>query len=91
LVFPDFAGNNLFLSLGNLLVNPQIGLLFVDFDGQTRLRVNGRTTLLEDPTPWRAVWPTAQRCIQVTITQAFPNCRKRIPRLIPSPHTRSVR
>ena len=33
LVVPDFSGNNLFNTLGNLSVHPRAGLLFVDFDG----------------------------------------------------------
>ena len=38
----------MFKSLGNLLVNPQVGLLFIDFESPKRLRVNGRATVHED-------------------------------------------
>ena len=42
LAFPDYDGNRMYRSLGNILNNPNVGLLFVRFDGvSTRLRVNG--------------------------------------------------
>src|SRR3954463_5671715 len=41
--FPNYDGNGIFLSMGNLAVNPHVGLLFVDFvSGRpSRLRLNG--------------------------------------------------
>ena len=42
LAWGDYDGNGQFRSLGNLLVNPHVGLLFVDFAQPRRLRVNGR-------------------------------------------------
>src|SRR5688572_12910899 len=41
LVFPSYDGNGMFLSLGNVASNAKVGLLFVDFESQRRLRVNG--------------------------------------------------
>ena len=48
LAFPSYDGNGMFKSLGNLLANPQVGLLFIDFESPKRLRVNGRATVRED-------------------------------------------
>jgi hypothetical protein len=45
LVFPDYAGNNMFNTLGNLAVNPAVGLLFVDFDSGRTLQVSGRASI----------------------------------------------
>ncbi len=45
LVFPSYDGNGMFKSLGNVLVNPYVGLLFIDFESPKRLRVNGRASL----------------------------------------------
>ena len=42
LAFPSYDGNGMFKSLGNLAVNPNVGMLFVDFENPKRLRVNGR-------------------------------------------------
>lgn len=41
-VFPDYRGNNMFNSLGNLAVNPNCGLLFIDFDNGKSLQLTGR-------------------------------------------------
>lgn len=81
LLFPDYAGNRMFNSLGNILVNPHIGMIFVDFATQTRLRVNGTATILEGDGEWRDRWPAAPRAIEVGITQVYWNCRRRIPHL----------
>src|SRR5476651_1896778 len=51
LAFPDYDGNGMFKSLGNLAVNAHVGLLFIDLhDKPRRLRVNGTATVTrEDP------------------------------------------
>ena len=79
LVFPDFSGNRLYSSLGNLLENPQIGLLFVDFQQRARVRVNGDAEIIEDRHAHQDIWPTALRYVRVTVWQAFPNCKARVP------------
>src|SRR6187551_74873 len=48
LAFPNYDGNGTFLSLGNLLRNPQVGILFIDFTRPKRLRVNGIASLSAD-------------------------------------------
>ena len=60
LAFPSYDGNGMFLSLGNVLVNPAVGLLFIDFERQRRLRVEGTAELRLDPEQ-RAAWPGAFR------------------------------
>ncbi|OZA13516.1 MAG: hypothetical protein B7X94_02260 [Hydrogenophilales bacterium 17-62-8] len=81
LVFPDYPGNGLFNSLGNLLVNPHIGLLFVDFAAQSRMRVNGEATLIELDGTLKNHWPRAQRGVRVGVEQVYGNCKQRIPRM----------
>ncbi len=48
LSWPDLPGNNMFNSLGNLVVNPRCGLLFVDFDRGAALRLRGRAVVEGD-------------------------------------------
>ena len=49
LAFPDYDGNGMFKSLGNVLVNPSVGLLFIDMHGKPRrLRVNGEARVSRD-------------------------------------------
>ena len=80
LLFPDYNGNGSFMSLGNLLTNPNVGMLFIDFATQRRIRVNGTAEILDDPDMVSA-FPGAERVVRVTIDQAFPNCSRYIPRM----------
>lgn len=85
LVFPDYRGNKLFNSLGNMLVNPQIGMLFIDFENRVRARINGRTEILEDRSAYSDIWPLAHRYVRVTPVQVYGNCKARIPKMAPIP------
>jgi predicted pyridoxine 5'-phosphate oxidase superfamily flavin-nucleotide-binding protein len=81
LIFPDYDGNGMFKSLGNLRVNPQIGLLFIRLGEKPgRLRVNGRAELCFDD-PLLAGMPGGQVLVRVTPTDIFPNCPRYIPHL----------
>lgn len=81
LAFPDYDGNGMFKSLGNVLLNPEIGLLFIDMgEKPRRLRVNGRATVRrEDPLMKR--FAGAQLLVRVAVRAIFPNC----PRYIATP------
>ena len=78
LIFPDYAGNNIYNSLGNIMVNPQIGLLFIDFHSALRLRINGGAKIIEDKNSYINLWPKALRYIEVDVKQVYYNCSKRI-------------
>jgi predicted pyridoxine 5'-phosphate oxidase superfamily flavin-nucleotide-binding protein len=81
LEFPDYDGNSMYLSLGNILLSPAIGMLFVSFDGRsTRLRLRGRAELVEDAARIAAI-PGARRLVRVAVTDIFPNCPRYIPDL----------
>ena len=79
LAFPDYDGNGMFKSLGNILVNPAIGMLFIAMHGKPqRLRVNGEATVSEhDPLLARTVG--AQLIVRVAARAIFPNCPRYIP------------
>ena len=49
LEYPEYDGNSMYRTLGNISRNPNVGLLFVKFDGKTyRIRINGVATILDD-------------------------------------------
>ncbi|MEO8297665.1 MAG: pyridoxamine 5'-phosphate oxidase family protein [Burkholderiales bacterium] len=73
LAFPDYDGNGMYRSWGNVLVNPRVGLLFPDFEQGKRLRVNGTAQLSADD-PLRAEFPGAVFIVRVTAEAIFPNC-----------------
>lgn len=84
LVLPDFAGNNLFNTLGNLLVNPGVALLFVDFPRKTTWLVQGRATVDEDARRWAHIWPAARRYVVVAVDDAHLRADAALPMLMPA-------
>jgi predicted pyridoxine 5'-phosphate oxidase superfamily flavin-nucleotide-binding protein len=78
--FPSYDGNGMFKSLGNILVNPHVGLLFVDFENPKRLRVNGRASVHDDD-PLLAELVGAQLVVRVQVEAAFPNCPRYMHRM----------
>jgi predicted pyridoxine 5'-phosphate oxidase superfamily flavin-nucleotide-binding protein len=80
LAFPSYDGNGMFKSLGNLLVNPAVGLLFIDFEQPRRLRVTGVATI--DPgDPLLPAFDGAQVVVRVRAEHIFPNCPRYIHRM----------
>jgi uncharacterized protein len=77
IAFPDYDGNGMYRSWGNLLVNPHVGLLFLDFESPKRIRVNGTAQISKDD-PSRSEYPGAVFVIRVTATRIFPNCPRYI-------------
>ena len=79
LAFPDYDGNGMFKSLGNILVNVEVGLLFIALHGRPqRLRVNGTATVSRVD-PLLASTVGAQLMVRVTARVIFPNCPRYIP------------
>ena len=77
LAFPVYDGNGMFLTAGNLLATGNVGLLFIDFEGRKRLRLNGLATVDEED-PLLPEYPEAQLVVRVRATEVFPNCPRYI-------------
>jgi predicted pyridoxine 5'-phosphate oxidase superfamily flavin-nucleotide-binding protein len=87
LIFPDYDGNRMYKSLGNIVENPNVGLLFLKFgaeEGQgelyLRLRISGKASIHEDHDAL-SDYPGAKRIVQVDITHIFPNCPRYVPHM----------
>jgi uncharacterized protein len=80
--FPSYDGNGMYLSLGNLIDNPHVGMLFIDFVAKrpSRLRLNGIATIDERDELLKH-YPGAQLVVRVGATQVFPNCPRYIHRM----------
>ncbi|HLK14310.1 MAG TPA: pyridoxamine 5'-phosphate oxidase family protein [Fimbriimonadaceae bacterium] len=80
LEWPEFNGNGMYLTLGNLAANSRVHLLFIDFERQERFRVAGRASVHTDA---EAVDPyfEAQAVVRVAVEKAFPNCKRYIPKM----------
>jgi len=73
LAIPDYDGNGMYRTWGNVLVNPRVGLLFLDFENPKRIRVNGTAQVREDD-PLRSEFPGAVFVVRVAVELIFPNC-----------------
>jgi uncharacterized protein len=89
IAFPVYDGNGMFLTAGNLLVNPRVGLLFIDFEGRKRVRLNGVATV-DEADPLLADYPEAQLVVRVRATEVFPNCPRYIHQYKLVQHSRFV-
>lgn len=98
-VYPEYRGNGVLASLGNISENPQVGILLVDFvTDLIGLHVNGAARIIEDADlraahPWLAAdherGRMPERWVQVEVEEAYVHCRKHIPRMVPVNRTRS--
>jgi uncharacterized protein len=77
---PDYDGNGMYRSWGNVRVNPRVALLFIDFETPQRLRVNGSAEILLDPAH-AAAYPGAVFVVRVRAGHIFPNCPRYIHRM----------
>jgi uncharacterized protein len=82
LAFPSYDGNGMYLSMGNVLENPHVGMLFIDFVAArpSRLRVNGVASIAEHD-ELIGHYPGAQLVVRVRATEVFPNCPRYIHRM----------
>jgi hypothetical protein len=94
LVFPEFKGNGVMASLGNISENPHIGLMFIDFFQSTiGLHVNGKAEIITEEEAGKLVNPLDKAIaekdgqhktklwIKVRVEEAYIHCAKHIPRL----------
>lgn len=79
LAFPVYNGNGMYLTAGNLTVNPHVGMLFIDFEVGTRLRLTGEAAIDMDD-ELTATYPGAEFVVRVTAQEVFPNCRRYVHR-----------
>ena len=77
IAFPNYDGNGKYQSMGNLLQNPNVGILFVDFEGQQRLRLQGVASI-DDNDPLLGEYHEAQFIVRVRITESYRNCPRYI-------------
>ncbi len=75
--FPNYDGNGMYMSMGNVAETGEVGMLFIDFEEQHRMRLNGTATI--DPNdPLMSEYPEAQFIVRVHAREVFPNCPRYI-------------
>ncbi len=79
LIFPNYDGNGMFLSMGNIVGNANIGMLFISFERPHRIRVQGTATISQDP-KLLAHYKEADFVVTVKLEELWQNCPRYIPK-----------
>jgi uncharacterized protein len=85
--WPEYRGNGVMASLGNITENPHVGILFVDFEDVIGLHVNGVAEIVEDPeeAPDAPPGRRARLWVVARVQEAYIHCAKHIPRMMEIP------
>ena len=78
-MFPSYDGNGMFLSMGNIAANPEIGILFINFERPHRLRLQGRAELSREP-ELVSQYKEADLVVKVAVKAVFQNCPRYVHR-----------
>ena len=89
LVFPNYDGNGMYLSMGNVTAAAQVGLLFIDFARPQRLRVHGAARIIEADA-LEPAYAGAQFLVRVEVQRVFPNCPRYIHAMQETAHSEYV-
>jgi predicted pyridoxine 5'-phosphate oxidase superfamily flavin-nucleotide-binding protein len=79
IAFPNYDGNGMFLTAGNIAENNEVGLLFIDFENPQRLRLHGTASIVANDA-LLSEYIDAQYIIRITIRNLFINCSRYIHR-----------
>ena len=87
LTWPEYRGNGVHASLGNIVENPRVGLLFVDFHDSIGLHVNGTAEIVDNPDAAPDLVPgrRARLWVVARVEEAYIHCAKHIPRMVKVP------
>ncbi|WP_457746970.1 pyridoxamine 5'-phosphate oxidase family protein [Sulfurimonas sp.] len=83
LIFPDYNGNGIFHGVNDIIENPNVAMLFIDFTRDMRYKVNGIATIIDDEKIMKKYiafkgFDYATRVIKVDITYVLGNCSKHL-------------
>lgn len=79
-VFPNYDGNGMFMSMGNILAKTKVGLLFIDFETPQRLRLRGEARCHREG-PMLANYPGANLVIKISVDHVWVNCPRYVHRM----------
>lgn len=79
LVFPNYDGNGMFFSMGNVARNRQVGMLFISFQRPHRIRVQGTATVSRDD-PMMSAYKEADMIVRVALSELWQNCPRYVHR-----------
>jgi predicted pyridoxine 5'-phosphate oxidase superfamily flavin-nucleotide-binding protein len=81
--YPEYRGNGVMASLGNISENPHVGMVFLDFDQERiGLHVNGIARIVQAAGNGHGARPRVERWVEVQVQEAYIHCRKHLPHLV---------
>ncbi len=80
IAFPSYDGNGMYLSMGNISANPEIGILFIDFEKPFRLRLQGKAGITKDAGAL-AMFKEAEMVVAVKVSEVWMNCPRYVHRM----------
>ena len=80
LIFPSYDGNGMFLSMGNIVGNTNIGMLFISFETPHRIRIQGTASISQDAA-LLAHYKEADFVVTVKLSELWQNCPRYIPKM----------
>ena len=80
IAFPSYDGNGMYMSMGNISANPEIGILFIDFERPFRMRFQGRAAITRDPSAL-GMFKEAELAVVVKLSQLWMNCPRYVHRM----------
>jgi uncharacterized protein len=84
--YPEYRGNGVMASLGNIEENPHVGMVFLDFDGERiGLHINGIARIVE-ASERNGERPRVERWVEIRVQEAYIHCRKHLPHLVKVAH-----
>ncbi len=79
IAFPSYDGNGMYLSMGNISANPEIGCLFIDFERPFRLRLQGKAEIVKSG-PMMDLFKEAELVVRVAVSDVWMNCPRYVHR-----------
>ncbi len=82
IVFPNYDGNGMFMSMGNIQDKAKVGLLFIDFETPQRLRLRGKARCSREG-PMIDSYPGANLVVEISVNHVWVNCPRYVHRMQP--------
>ncbi len=79
IAFPNYDGNGMYYSMGNLRGKPEVGILFIDFENPHRIRFHGKASIQAND-PLLSAYQEAELIVRVTLSKMWINCPRYIPK-----------
>jgi|TARA_B110000879_G_scaffold60680_1_gene85126 predicted pyridoxine 5'-phosphate oxidase superfamily flavin-nucleotide-binding protein len=82
IIFPNYDGNGMYMSMGNIQAKAKVGLLFIDFETPQRVRVRGEAKCIREGNLLES-YPGSNLVVEISVTHAWVNCPRYVHHMQP--------